>query len=215
MLDPIGKEGLRFFGAMTASISHEIKNRMAVINEQAGLLEDLVLMTRQGRDIDISRLERLAGSVKNQIQLADGIIKTMNRFAHSIDTLTCPADLNEVVSLAVRLFKRTAGNRDIELSENPSETPVSITTSPYLLMNLLWQCLGSVMEIAGRKAIVKIGAASTPEGADIRMDWEPGEGAATIPGFPDAAIPFKDALKVSAEVQNDESRMVLSLPAAI
>ena len=36
----IAREGFQFFGKMSASISHEIKNALAIINENAGLLED-------------------------------------------------------------------------------------------------------------------------------------------------------------------------------
>ena len=34
--------GLFFFGKMSASISHELKNVLAIINENAGLAEDLM-----------------------------------------------------------------------------------------------------------------------------------------------------------------------------
>ena len=40
LLDEEMGTGLQFFGKMTASISHEIKNVMAIINESAGLLDD-------------------------------------------------------------------------------------------------------------------------------------------------------------------------------
>jgi hypothetical protein len=39
-LEIVAETGLQFFGKMTASISHEIKNVLAIINENAGLLED-------------------------------------------------------------------------------------------------------------------------------------------------------------------------------
>jgi hypothetical protein len=42
---------------MTASISHEIKNVMAIINESAGLLEDYSLMAEKGMPIDPERLK--------------------------------------------------------------------------------------------------------------------------------------------------------------
>ena len=38
--DSIGGSGLQFFGKVSASISHELKNVLAIINENAGLLED-------------------------------------------------------------------------------------------------------------------------------------------------------------------------------
>ena len=214
MLDPVGKEGLHFFGVMTASISHEIKNRMAIINEQAGLLEDLVSMSRQGREIDVSRIERLAASVKAQIQMADTIIKTMNRFAHSIDTMTHPADLNETVALSILLFKRTAGNREIQLTGMSCDSPVSVTTAPFLLMNLLWHWLAAVMETASRNASVTIGAEPAPDGAVITIKWESqGEGTPP-PALPDEAAALRQILKVSA-IRTDENAMILSLPRAL
>ena len=81
MNEAIGKTGLKFFGGVVASISHEIKNRLAIINENAGLLEDLVLMSERGMEIDSERLKRLADSLKNQVSTADGIIKKMNQFS--------------------------------------------------------------------------------------------------------------------------------------
>ena len=44
-LETAAETGLQFFGKMTASISHEIKNVLAIINENAGLLEDLALLS--------------------------------------------------------------------------------------------------------------------------------------------------------------------------
>ena len=70
---------------MSASISHEIKNALAIINESAGLLEDFSLLAEKGRPIDPERLKLLAQSVLKQVQRADGLVKKMNRFAHSAD----------------------------------------------------------------------------------------------------------------------------------
>ena len=43
------KPGLQFFGKVSASIAHEIKNVLAIINENAGLLEDLTFAARKER----------------------------------------------------------------------------------------------------------------------------------------------------------------------
>jgi C4-dicarboxylate-specific signal transduction histidine kinase len=50
--DPIGDAGLQFFGRMSASISHELKNALAIIKENAGLLADYVAMMGKGTPID-------------------------------------------------------------------------------------------------------------------------------------------------------------------
>jgi signal transduction histidine kinase len=81
----LGEAGLQFFGKMSASISHEIKNALAIINESAGLLDDLSLRAERGIPVEPERLKKQAGNILKQIRRADGIIQNMNKFAHSID----------------------------------------------------------------------------------------------------------------------------------
>ena len=54
---------LTFYSRVSASISHELKNSLAVINESAGFLEDIVLMTQKGRPLDPNQLGALAGTI--------------------------------------------------------------------------------------------------------------------------------------------------------
>ncbi|MGD9213148.1 MAG: hypothetical protein PVI90_20370 [Desulfobacteraceae bacterium] len=141
MDDPIHKTCLQFFGTMAASISHEIKNRMAIINEQAGLLTDFIKMAENGRPLDSQRLERLAAAVKAQVSLTDVIIKNMNQFAHSVDHMNKLVDLKETLGLAVALFKRKSEGCGLRLEIQTPQTPFTVETSPFLLMNLIWICL--------------------------------------------------------------------------
>ena len=46
--DGIGRLQLRYFGQVSASISHELKNVLAILNENAGLLQDYAAMAEQG-----------------------------------------------------------------------------------------------------------------------------------------------------------------------
>ena len=45
-------KGLRFFGKITASVTHEIKNALATINENAGLMTDYIEMAARGRPLE-------------------------------------------------------------------------------------------------------------------------------------------------------------------
>jgi signal transduction histidine kinase len=176
--EPLGETGLKFFGAVTASISHDIKNRMAVINEQAGLLEDLVRMTEQGRELDPGRLMRIADSVKSQIAMSDAIIKTMNRFAHSVDLFRQAADLRELIALVAALAKRTAGNKGVRLEIRLPEASVNADTSPFYLMNLTWLCLSEAMRHTGKEATVVLGCEKVPDGASLSISFDRSEAGA-------------------------------------
>ncbi len=129
--------GLVYFGAMTASISHEMKNYLAIINENAGLLEDLSMMAEQGNSLDPQRIMKVCGNIATQIKRADDTIKNMNTFGHSIDNTCTNFFLGEVMNLTLTLGGRLLGNRQVAFEvEAPGD--IYITTSKFYLMNLLW-----------------------------------------------------------------------------
>lgn len=162
--------GLRFFGEMTASVSHEVKNRMAVINEQAGLLEDLLAMAARGKPLDPDRLKRLAENVKNQVAMADGVIRNMNRFAHSVDALWHDADVAEIPPLSAALAQRQARAKNITLEAPPPKAPARAETSPFLVMNLIWSCLDGLMSAGLRETEIAIRTEAEPESVRVLLN---------------------------------------------
>ncbi|MBW1796913.1 MAG: sensor histidine kinase, partial [Deltaproteobacteria bacterium] len=147
--DVIGEQGLQFFGKMSATISHEISNALAIINENAGLLQDFTLMADKGMPLDPERLNSLAGKVIQQIRRAEGIVKNMNRFAHSVDESSKSVNLSDVVEFVAALSGRFASMRGVTVEPKPAAVPVTITTNPFFLENLIWLCLDFAMDAAG------------------------------------------------------------------
>lgn len=166
--------GLQFFGSVTASISHEIKNVLAIINENAGLLEDLALMAEKGRPLEIERVKTLAGKVKDQVRRGDEIIKNMNRFAHSVDSFVERVDLDEVLSLVIKLAHRPASMKGVRLEARVSTNRILITTIPFLLINLIWLCLSRAMEGTQGPSTACFALETVENGARIRITGLPG-----------------------------------------
>ncbi len=109
--------GLRFFGMISASISHEIKNVLAIISESAGLMEDLLLLAQKGGRLDLEKFQAICAKVRRQTQRADGIIKNMNRFSHSVDQDLQRIDLNELIFLVTRIDRSIGGHAGVSLEE--------------------------------------------------------------------------------------------------
>lgn len=145
----IGNEGFRFFGKMNASLSHEIKNVLAIVNENAGLLEDFILMAGKGVPIDPERIKSIAVKIQEQIRRADRIVKKMNTFAHSGDESKRQVDLREMVAFMAALSERLASMRNVTLQFAPPDNPLTITTHPFLLENIFWLCLDFAMDATG------------------------------------------------------------------
>jgi C4-dicarboxylate-specific signal transduction histidine kinase len=165
----IGKEGLRFFGKMSASISHEIKNVLAIINENAGLLEDLALMAEKRRPVDMDRFKTVAGKIGNQVVRADDIVKKLNQFAHSVDDFKGEVDLNDALKLVMALSRRLFDMQGVSLEQSSVYNPVLITTTPFVLQNLLWLCLSFVVEVTGDEKKVHLLVEKLESGARIRF----------------------------------------------
>ncbi len=155
-LNTISENALQFFGKMTASASHEIKNVLAIINENAGLLEDFTFMADRGKPIDPERLKAMADAVKKQIRRADDIIKNMNRLAHSTDDLESTIDLNETIELIIALTARFAAMKSVQVDLRLPENSAKLQTAPFLLMNLLWLCLDFSMSVCGHAKHIEL-----------------------------------------------------------
>jgi C4-dicarboxylate-specific signal transduction histidine kinase len=180
----ISEAGLQFFGKMTASISHEIKNALAIINENAGLLEDLTVLAEKGRTLDPERIKTLAGGLVRQVQRADSIVKNLNRFAHSIDEPVMSVDLKDIMSFVVSLSGRMASMRGARLQTEPSPTPVMIRTKPFYLKNLLWLCLDFAIDAVGETKTVLLTVEAEQNGARIALSQLEGLAQLTAKGFP-------------------------------
>ncbi|MBF0232924.1 MAG: HAMP domain-containing histidine kinase [Desulfamplus sp.] len=138
-IEGLGNAGLNYFGSMSASIAHEIKNALAITNENAGLMEDLSLMAiKSGQPLDPERISRLSGKIMDQIKRADSIVKKMSRFAHSVDDPVKQIDLAEILELTLDLGRRSAQAYGVTLEPVKYDVPVSVQTNPFMFMNLLW-----------------------------------------------------------------------------
>jgi C4-dicarboxylate-specific signal transduction histidine kinase len=162
------KEGLAFFGRMCASISHEIKNCLAVINEQNGLHEDLLMLQKQGREPDPERIERINRTIGEQVQRMDGIIKRLNRFAHSPDNVEERIDLGEMCAYVAELCERFAANRGVVVSCD-AHGSVATKAQPFLVTHLLVECLQGVFAAVSSGATIALQIARTDQGPVIAI----------------------------------------------
>jgi C4-dicarboxylate-specific signal transduction histidine kinase len=177
-------EGVRFFGAMSASISHELKNVLAIINENAGLLEDMVRMVEKGIPLSPERLFTMARSMTRQVSRGDRIVQGMNRFAHSADEADEAVDVGELIRFMVRLTDRL-----IRMKGNPPlidlpAAPLTVTTNRFYLENLVWACLDRALDACGPGDTVSIRADRTQKAVRVRFCGLPMDPHAVAERFP-------------------------------
>ena len=211
--DIVGDTGLQFFGKMTTSISHEIKNVLAIINENAGLMNDLMIVADRGGVLDEERVKTLVGKVSDQIRRADGIVKNMNRFAHSVDDPVKSLDIYEHMSFVVKLSQRLATMRGVRLETENPPVGLKITTSPFHLTHLVYLCLDCAMGATGEKKTVSLVIHESKDGAQIEL-----RKLEALEGLPENVFPTErenallELLKARLDIDASAGTLSLTLP---
>ena len=206
-LEIVAETGFQFYGKMTASISHEIKNVLAIINENAGLLEDLALM---------AGLKKVSLTVMKQVGRADAIIKNMNRLGHLVDEPFTNVDLSDILELLAALSGRFASMRGVTVALKPGESSLTLNTSAFFLMNLLWLCLDFAMDAAGEDKTVELAASKT--GAGIQVFFK---GLGPLPEAPLKPFPAEpeqglcELLGARLDIENGNREIVVTIAADI
>ncbi len=212
----INEAGLQFFGKMNASISHEIKNVLAIVNESAGLLEDLTGMAEQGMPVDSAKLRSIAGKIQKQVRRADLIVKNMNTLAHSIDEQEKKIDTGELLAFMAALSKRLASMQGITFEPVMSENPPEIITNPFLLETMLWRCMDFFMCTAGAEKTIEVSVAANDQGIDIHFTGLQEPGVKQDPSFPgEMEHALASTLCGKIELNEGAKKITLSLPLTI
>jgi signal transduction histidine kinase len=209
------QENLQFFGQIVSSVSHDIKNVMAIINEKAGLLEDFAAMAKMGRPLDVARISGLADDLKRQIQRGDEIIRNMNRFAHSVDEPVAEVDLSELTGLIVGLAKRTAAQQGVTLDYHPAEKTSMVRTRPFPLQSVIWHCLRTGIDSCGENKSVEIRVAADGNTGRIQVSLQD-KGLPAGGDFPsDAVTALLSDLGAAININENPHAVVLTIPAGL
>jgi len=157
-------DDLAFFGKVNASISHELKNILAIISEAAGLLQDLTEMATKGQKIEFEMLKTCSQDIVEEIQRGFATIKRMNAFSHSMDDTVKNVNIVDVVDLMVALAKFLSFASKVRLDPLP-EAEAVVLTCPFRLQNLIYRALFFAFESAGPDGEIHIAIQPQPNGS--------------------------------------------------
>ncbi|MFC1852572.1 hypothetical protein ACFL27_20435 [candidate division CSSED10-310 bacterium] len=208
-------QGLNFFGKITASMSHEINNVLAIVNEYNGLLEDLLYAAEQGRPISNEQLQRISSSISNQMIRGKQITKRMNRFAHSIDKPVRSVDLNSLVDDMVQISERLTSQRSIHLQADLPGSTIIVESNPFFLKYAIFSYLSIIIARAqkGNETFIKLEAHNS--GAKLIFTSSPVDNSVDVTD--NMALQYNIALFLQARCseissQNDHYTVELLIP---
>lgn len=113
---------IEVFSKISAMVSHEIKNTLSIINENAGLLNDLAVMADQeDTGVPAEHLQRATSTIAKQVARSDRIMSNFNRFSHSGDDPISTVNLKETFELLVSLTSRQAVSNSVTVEVTCSD----------------------------------------------------------------------------------------------
>lgn len=145
-----------FSGKVTASVTHELQNVLAIIKENAGLMEDILHMNRKSLSSSEDRLQKCIESIKKQTYRGVGLTSGLNQFAHTADHTLTQINLYDTVKKLIFLIQRIINQKGIDLLLLDCDQSPSIMTDPLFFQNLLFLCIECLAEASGPKTVIQV-----------------------------------------------------------
>ncbi|MFO7965206.1 MAG: ATP-binding protein [Desulfobacterales bacterium] len=141
-------------GRLAAGIAHEINNPLAIINEKAGLIKDLLTYKMQYEKDP--KLISLVDSITVSVERCSRITRRLLRFARHIDVSLQCIDLKEVIQEVLGFLEKEAEYRSIKVEINVSESIPKFETDRGKLQQILLNLINNsfaAMSDGGRLVI--------------------------------------------------------------
>ncbi|MFZ2088723.1 MAG: hypothetical protein WAU47_09125, partial [Desulfobaccales bacterium] len=133
---------MAFVGKIAASMTHEIKNTLAIILESSGLLSDIITLSQEGSFPHKEKFQRVLGNINDQVKRGVDITTRLNQFAHSMDEPLVSIQVSALLDQIVMLMRRLAKRRGIELKIAAPDRDLSFMSDPFRLLLVI----GSIIE---------------------------------------------------------------------
>ena len=141
-----GTASLAFFGAVAASVTHELNNSLSIIDQAQGLLADLAAVSDAGSPIDPARLKTVQERINRQVRKGVEIVERFNRFAHTIDDPRGSFDVCGETGNIVALSRRLAELKYVRLECSLPSEGVLIAGDAFLLQQAVFLCIQLLLE---------------------------------------------------------------------
>jgi C4-dicarboxylate-specific signal transduction histidine kinase len=205
----LSERSLAFFGAITASVSHELNNVVSIIEQTAGLLDDLLYGAKEGRPIENERLQRIADGINQQTARGVQIIGRFNFFAHTVDHPATDFELNKTLDNLVGLCGRFADMRQVKLESRLKTDEIGMKGNPFNVQQVIFLYIKRMLSAAQRDDTIAVSCGADGDSATVTI-----EGAAAEPeeGFDTGVVELLTGrLGASLTTRNEGERLIVRL----
>lgn len=159
--------GAAFFGAITASVSHELNNMFAIVDQSGGLLLDLVQGASQ---IEAERVAAAASTMCRQAARGLEIVQRLNRLAHSADDHRVEFDVDEELDNLIALCHRLAELKRARLTLAPAADRSTLQGSAFYLQAAVFWAVRSALAAVQRDDEIVVSTGTRDDGVTVEIE---------------------------------------------
>ncbi len=151
------REDLAFFGKIGADISHEMRNVLSIVGENAGLLDDqLAFAEKSGKGLDHERAKKISARIVRQVTRGARTMERFSRFAHAADTEVASSDLTAISETMAALAERHAVLAGCKLETDLPDEAIHVKANPFILQHAVFSAIELILESLESGQVVTI-----------------------------------------------------------
>lgn len=145
---------LASIGRLAAGVAHEINNPLAIINEKAGLLKDILKLTKDfpHQDKFVTQLSAL----ENAVERARTITHRLLGFARRMEVSLKSVQLNEIIREVLGFLEKEALYRNIKLDLQLLRDLPAIKSDPGQLQQVLLNIFNNAIDAIDKDGTIRI-----------------------------------------------------------
>ncbi|MDA8406569.1 MAG: hypothetical protein M0T73_06915 [Deltaproteobacteria bacterium] len=147
-----------FIGKITAAMTHEMKNVLAIIRESSGLAEDLLGMCDESAFPYKDKFQKIMGKIENQVIRGAEIMAQLNDFSHVPEVERQSEDLNLVLNQIVILSKKLSRSNAVDFIVEQADMPVTSNSNPLTTRMLIFRILEFLAPVIGKGSEIRLKA---------------------------------------------------------
>ena len=148
--------GLAFFGAITASVTHELNNILGTVDQISGLLEDLAYNVSQGDCASDEQLNSLSRRIMQQTERGTQLVKRLNTFAHTCDKGISEFSLYDTLENMTSLVNRLARMKRSSIEVVPPADEIVLKTSPFRVMQAVFLVIRTMLPLVRQDTPIRL-----------------------------------------------------------
>ncbi len=166
-----------FMGLITASITHEMQNVMAIIRESGALVGDVMRLNGPPRLKHGDKLQSSLGNIEEQVQRGRELMLMLNGFAHAAEDFPASCDAVRFTAQIAPALQRLARLRECGFIFEKGAAPLFVKGNAMLLMQGIYLAALAVLDVCA-------------PGDTLELATEPGQTPTVILRTrPDRAVP--------------------------